>query len=77
MPSRHRCRRAANLEKTRKRLQQAAKAMGQYAHRLNALSTRKKLDPTVRSDLLALGAPIQHDLGTLRSAVRCPDDAPQ
>jgi hypothetical protein len=68
--------RASNLKKTKKRLQQAAKAMSQYAHRLSALNARKTIDPAVRQSFLSAGTPIQRDLGTLRGTVRCPDDAP-
>jgi hypothetical protein len=69
--------RASNLKKARKRLQQAAKTMSQYAHRLSALNARKAIkDPNVREDFLSAGKSIQQDLGTLRGSVRCPDDAP-
>lgn len=64
-----------NLKKTRKRLQQAAKALVQYAHRLNGRPARKRLDPEVRQVFLDAGAPIAEDLGRLRGAVVCPDDA--
>src|SRR6185503_20016675 len=36
--------RDGNLKKTKKRLQQSGKALAQYAHRLNGLPARKKLD---------------------------------
>jgi hypothetical protein len=68
--------RASNLKKTKKQLQQAAKAFTQYVHRLNGLRARKKLNPNLRQSFLADGTGIQQALGTLRNAVRCPDDAP-
>ena len=67
--------RTANVKKTKKRLQQAATALTQYAHRLNGLPARKRLSSTLRQSLVDEGAPIQRDLRTLRGAVRCPDDA--
>jgi hypothetical protein len=68
--------RDANLKKTRKRLQQAAKGLTQYAHRLNGRAARKKLDPGLRQSVLDDGATIQQALGALRNGVHCPDDAP-
>lgn len=68
--------RASNLKKTRKRLQQAAKALTLYVHRLNGLAARKKLDAAVRQGFVEEGTPIQQGMKTLRGAVRCPDDAP-
>jgi hypothetical protein len=65
----------SNLKKARKRLQQAATALVQYAHRLNGRPARKRLEPAVRQDFLDRGAPIEEDLRTLRGAVVCPDDA--
>jgi hypothetical protein len=65
----------SNLKKAKKRLQQAAKALTQYAHRLNGLPARKRLDPALRQAFLDEGAPITTDLKTLRGAVVCPDDA--
>jgi hypothetical protein len=53
----------------------SAKALTQYAHRLNGLSARKKI-ASLRQRFLDEAAPIQSDLKTLRGAVRCPDDAP-
>jgi predicted negative regulator of RcsB-dependent stress response len=60
-----------NLKKTRKRLQQARKAVDQYDHRLGSLAARKKLDTALRSGLQAAGKPIESDLRTLRSTVAC------
>ena len=68
--------RASNVKKTKKRLQQAAKELQLYVHRLNGLAARKKLDPAVRQLFVDEGTPIQRDLRTLRGALRCPDDAP-
>ena len=67
---------AANVKKTKKRLQQAGTALRQYAHRLSGLAARKKLDSTLRQAFLDAAAPIRDDLKALRSAVACPDDAP-
>jgi CSLREA domain-containing protein len=68
--------RDGNLKKTRKRLQQSAKALAQYAHRLNGLAAKKKLDDPLRRRFLDQAAPIAADLKTLRGDVRCPEDAP-
>jgi hypothetical protein len=67
--------RDSNLKKTKKRLQQAATALRQYAHRLNGLPARKRLDAVLRQGFVDEGAPIQLDLRTLRGAVGCPADA--
>jgi hypothetical protein len=67
--------RASNAKKVEKQLQQSAKALTQYAHRLNGLSARKKI-ASLRHRFLDEAAPIQSDLKTLRGSVRCPDDAP-
>jgi cysteine-rich repeat protein len=63
---------ASNAKKAKKRLQEAAKALSQYAHRLASLSARHKLDPTVRTTYLQAGAPIGADLRTLRAGLHCP-----
>jgi cysteine-rich repeat protein len=63
---------AANLKKTRKRLAQAAKALGQYAHRLGQRNARNQLAPARRQELLQTGAAITADLKTLRAGVHCP-----
>lgn len=68
--------RTSNVKKTKKRLQQAAKELTLYVHRLKGLAARKRLDPAVRQLFVDEGTPIQGDLRTLRSALRCPDDAP-
>ena len=67
--------RESNDKKAKKQLQQAAKALTQYAHRLNGLSARKKI-ASLGQRFLDEAAPIQSDLKTLRGAVHCPDDAP-
>ena len=67
--------RASNTKKVKKQLQQSAKALTQYAHRLNGLSARKKI-ASLRQRFLDEAAPIQSDLKTLRGSVRCPGDAP-
>ena len=67
--------RASNAKKVKKQLQQSAKALTQYAHRLNGLSARKKI-ASLRHRFLDEAAPIQSDLKMLRGSVRCPDDAP-
>jgi len=64
-----------NLKKTKKRLQQAAKGLEQYTHRLAGLPAKKKLDPTLRQTYLGAGEPIASDLTTLRKHVQCPADA--
>jgi hypothetical protein len=67
--------RASNAKKAKKQLQKAAKALTQYAHRLNGNSARKKI-PSIRQQFLDEGAPIQSDLNRLRGNLSCPDDAP-
>jgi hypothetical protein len=54
-------------KKAKKKLQQAAKALTQYAHRLSSLSARKKLDSGVRTDFLHAGQAITPDVKALRS----------
>jgi hypothetical protein len=61
-----------NLKKTKKRLQQAAKALTQYAHRLAGQAARKKLDGTLRTDFLQAGQAIQPDVKNLRGQAQCP-----
>jgi hypothetical protein len=61
-----------NAKKTKKRLQQAAKALTQYAHRLAGLPARKKLDAAIRAEFLQAGQAIVPDLKTLRTQVACP-----
>jgi CSLREA domain-containing protein len=68
--------RGSNLKKTKKRLQQSAKALTQFAHRLKGLPARRKLDAAVRQRFLDEAAPIEQDLRTLRGRVSCPGDAP-
>ena len=63
------------VKKAKKRLQQAAKAMTQYGHRLSGLAARKKLDEVLRESLIDAGAPIGADLKTLRGNLQCPGDA--
>jgi hypothetical protein len=63
---------ASNVKKTKKRLQQAGKALTQYAHRLSGLPARKKLDATLRADFLQAGKAIAPDVTTLRAQVQCP-----
>jgi hypothetical protein len=61
-----------NLKKTKKQLQQAAKALGQYTHRLAGLPARKKLDDALRGSYLQAGEAIAPDLKTLRAQAQCP-----
>ena len=68
--------RASNAKKVKKRLQQSAKAITQYVHRLSGLAARKKIDPTLRQSFIDDGTPIGQALGALRNAVQCPADAP-
>jgi hypothetical protein len=63
---------AKNAKKTKKRLQEAGKALSQYVHRLAGLPARNKLDGTVRSDFLKAGQAIEPDLSSLRAHVQCP-----
>jgi cysteine-rich repeat protein len=61
-----------NLKKTKKRLQQAAKALTQYTHRLAGHPAKKKLDPAIRQTYANAGAAIGSDLKALRAQVHCP-----
>jgi hypothetical protein len=63
---------ASNLKKTKKRLQQSAKALSQYVHRLAGLTARKKLDAALRTDFLQAGQAIEPDVKTLRTQAVCP-----
>jgi len=58
---------ASKAKKARKALQQAAKAIATYAHRLGSLTARKKLDATLRTEFQHAADPIKADLTTLRS----------
>ena len=66
----------SNLKKTRKRLQQAAKAMSKLVRRLNAKAARTMLDLTLRQTFIDAGTQVQTDVTTFRDAVACPQDAP-
>jgi hypothetical protein len=63
---------AKNTKKTKKRLQEAGKAVSQYVHRLNGLRSRKKLDGTLRTNFVQAGQAIEPDLSSLRAHVQCP-----
>lgn len=64
-----------NVKKTKKRLQQAAKAMNQFVHRLNGSAAKRKLG-TLRETFVAAGTQVENDLKTFRATVACPQDAP-
>jgi hypothetical protein len=68
--------RESNVKKTKKRLQQAGKAMTQFTHRLNGNAARKKLDGTLRQSLVDAATAIGSDLKTFRGVIACPQDAP-
>ena len=59
----------------KQRIKQVARQVIQYAHRLSGLPARKRLDRTLRAELLAPAAPLKEDLRSLRDALRCPVDA--
>ncbi len=61
-----------DAKKAKKRLQQGGKAALQYVHRLAGLAARKKLDGTLRTDLLHAGQAIAPDLQSLRAHLQCP-----
>jgi hypothetical protein len=61
-----------NLRKTKKRLQQAGKALTHYAHRLAGQAARKKLDATLRTEFLQAGQAIASAVKQLRSGAQCP-----
>jgi hypothetical protein len=63
---------ANSAKKTKKNLQEAGKAVSQYVHRLAGLRARKKLDGTLRTDLMQAGQAIAPDLNSLRAHVQCP-----
>jgi uncharacterized repeat protein (TIGR03803 family) len=63
---------AKNAKKTKKRLQDAGKAVSQYVHRLAGLPARNKLDGTLRTEFLQAGQAIEPDLSSLRAHVQCP-----
>ena len=66
------CDAGTNAKKTKKRLQEARKAVSQYVHRLAGLRARKKLDGTLRTDFVQGGQAIEPDLSSLRAHVQCP-----
>jgi hypothetical protein len=53
-------------KKAKKKLQQAAKQMNTYGHKLSSLSARKKLDATLRTGFIQAGKAIENDLKALR-----------
>ncbi len=61
-----------DLKKTRKHLQQAAKALSQYVHRLSGRPARKKLQEAIRTDFLQAVQAIAGDVAALRAQVACP-----
>jgi hypothetical protein len=61
-----------DAKKAKKRLQEGGKAVSQYVHRLAGLPARKKLDGTLRTDLLQGGQAIAPDLQSLRAQLQCP-----
>ena len=66
---------ASNATKSRARLKQVGRALIQYVHRLAGLPARKKLDDTLRREVLDAGNAIAADVGTLRKDLHCPADA--
>ncbi len=68
--------RQSNVKKTKKRLQQAEKAMNQFVHRLNGSAAKRKLDPMLRPTFVAAGTQLENDVKTFRGTVACPQDAP-
>ena len=65
----------ADGKHARQRLKQVLRQVIQYAHRLSGHPARKKLDPTLRTELLAPAEPLETDLRSLRNALGCPTDA--
>jgi hypothetical protein len=63
----------SNVKKTKKRLQQAAKAMNQFVHRLNGNAAKRKL-ATLRQTFVTSGTQVEGDVKTFRTAVACPQD---
>src|SRR5262249_27234717 len=61
-----------NAKKTKKKLQDAGKAVAQYVHRLAGLRARKELHATLRTGFMQAGKAIQRDLSPLRPHVQCP-----
>jgi len=68
---------ASDSKRARKGLKQAFRGMLEYMHHLRTLRAGKKLPEAVRTDLLAAGTPITHDVKILQRTVQCPADAPQ
>ena len=66
----------SNVKKTKKRLQQTAKAMSQFVHRLNGGAAKRKLDATLRQTFVTAGTNVQNDVNAFRATVACPQDAP-
>jgi len=59
----------------RKRLQQSAKRLQQYLHRLRSGSARRAIPAQLRAELSDAGDAIRSDVKTLRAALECPADA--
>ena len=70
-----RCR-ATNLRRAKSQLAKAIRKMIQVKRTLNSRQAKRSIAIAVRAALLAATDGLQTDLGTLRSALRCPDDAP-
>jgi sugar lactone lactonase YvrE len=60
-----------DLKKSRKRLQQVAKALAKYGHKLGSLAARKRLDETLRLDFQGAGEAIRPDVSALRDQIAC------
>ena len=70
-----RCR-APNLRRAKSELAKGIRKMIQVKKTLRSRKAQRTIATPTREALLAAADGLQTDLGTLRGALRCPDDAP-
>ena len=70
-----RCR-APNLRRAKSELAQAIRKLSQVKKTLRSRKAQRTIATPTRDALLAAAEGLRTDLGTLRGALRCPDDAP-
>jgi len=67
--------REPRLRRAKGRLVKGIRAMSQIGQMLNSRQAQRSMDPAVREALHAAALGIHTDMGTLRGALRCPEDA--
>jgi len=66
---------SGDAKKAKARLKQTVRGLIQYSHRLRSRSSRRRVDRGILEGLATSGDAIQRDARSLRTSVRCPDDA--